>query len=104
MKILTGAESFDEIILIGKSNEKIYIPISAMVLILKSIIINKQNFDKIIEIADTLECENFEYDDNKSEIIARILFELSTPEVNYTITEQRICDFIAVLEAPSISL
>ena len=53
---------------------------------------------KIRDWADILECESVDYEIGYEKLIASVLFELSTPEINGALTNERLDAIIFMLE------
>jgi len=97
MKHLTGHETLEDVSKLVAQGERILLSSSAMKIILKSLIAKEITAEKAQHLADVFECELVDYDLFKSQEIADILFELSSPEINGVVTPERCIELIAKL-------
>lgn len=102
MKRLIGNEPFEDILTMVAEGP-LYLSASAMILILNAVTKNEYSAETIQRLADALECESVKYEDSKSELIAQSLFELSSPEINGVLTQER-CQQLATALQSSDSL
>ena len=100
MNQLTGYETVEEILAIRATGRQAYLSASAMILILNAVAKRQLSTEATQQLVDVLECEYVVYEDAKSAVIAQSLFELSSPEINGQLTEERCAELIAALEAP----
>ena len=103
MKRLAGHETVEEMLAIIATGDQVYLSASAMSMILNAVAKKQFSIETIQQLADALECESVDYEDAKSAVIAQALFELSTPEVNGLLSEERCAELIAALDIPNES-
>jgi hypothetical protein len=100
MKCLTGHEPLEVVRAIIATGGRVYLSASAMSVILNAAA-NKEVAPEIIQqLADSLECECVDYEESKLAVIAESLFELSSPEINGMVTQERCAELIAALASP----
>lgn len=97
MKRLTGNESLEELQALT-SGGKVYLSASALSVLLNAFANSEFGIETVQQMADALECESVDYEEAKSAVIAQVLFELSSPEINGVATQERCAELIAALE------
>ena len=95
MYILSGSESADNIRQVIHEHGLAMLSVACVGVLLKKFSSGQLDAATILQIADELENDAVIYERGKEEIIATILFELSSPEVNGPLTLQRCSELIS---------
>lgn len=86
-------------------NKSIVVTIEDCSSLLQKALEDKEAITKISELAEYIELndDNFIYQDGYEDVIADILFQLSTPEINIPLTKEHLIDLLNRLNKYPIS-
>lgn len=99
MKHLTGLESIEEIREAFRNNCSLMLSATALRTLLSKFIAGEVSTATIVEITDEFEHERVDYEPGKQKLIAEVLFEISTPEINGRLSVNRSKELIEKLSS-----
>lgn len=97
MVVLTGKETPEQITETVKTFD-VLLSASALRYFLKNFTAGRLEIQSLISICSELEHESVIYEPGRRQLIASILFEISSPEINGFVSIQRCVQFIRELE------
>jgi hypothetical protein len=97
MKILTGLETANDVRAAIREDAPVLLNAFALKVILENFIFGRLSADALEHLATELEHDAVIYDRGQHALIATILFEIGTPEINRTFTHHRAREFLKLL-------
>lgn len=94
---ITGNEPLETLRALAQSNSRIVLGRSALTKFLTAFVESRIDANTLTEIACLLECESVEYEAEQEAIIAQVIFELSSPEINRPISLKLCSHLISAL-------
>ena len=98
MKTLTGLEAASDIRIALLDHGSVVLNTSALRVMLEAFNLGRLDAKSVEQIADELERDSVVYETGKEVLIASILFDLSSPEINGKLTSERCTQILATLK------